>query len=310
METRRNELTPKLFEPAETQHGENERIAGPRMGFWRDAWNRLKKNRGALIGLAVVIFLVIMSVVGPLLSPFSAYEQDLTRRFTKPFTGAHWFGTDDFGRDLWTRLWEGTRISLYIAFLATFLDLVVGVTYGAVSGIVGGRTDNLMQRGVEILNGVPPLIVVILAMLVLPPGIITITIALVLVGWTNMSRIVRGRMLQLKEQEFTLASRSLGASRLRLVTKHLLPNSVGPILINLMFTIPYAIFYEAFLSFIGLGIQPPEASLGALISEGYKQLRFNPYLLWYPAAVFSLLMICFNLLADGLRDALDPKMRK
>jgi oligopeptide transport system permease protein len=310
METRRTDLTPQAFEQIEAGSQDNERISGPPVGFWKDAWGRLKKNRGAIVGLVVILILMVLSVIGPLLTLYGPYEQDLTRSFTEPFTGSHWFGTDDFGRDLWTRLWEGTRISLYIAFLATFLDLVVGVTYGAISGIFGGRTDDVMQRGVEILNGIPYLIVVILAMLVFPPGIITITIALVLVGWTNMSRIVRSRILQLKEQEFTLASRSLGAGRLRLVTKHLLPNSFGPILINLMFTIPYAIFAEAFLSFIGLGIQPPDASLGALISDGYKQLRFHPYLLWYPAIVFSLLMICFNLLADGLRDALDPRMRK
>jgi oligopeptide transport system permease protein len=190
------------------------------------------------------------------------------------------------------------------------LDIFVGVAYGAVSGFLGGRTDDVMQRGIEILNGVPYLVVAILAMVVFDPGIITLTIAIGLTGWTFMARIVRGRMLQLKNQEFTLASRSLGASGFRLVWKHLIPNSLGLIVINLMFTIPAAIFAEAFLSFIGLGIQVPEASLGSLISDGAAELRFHPYLLWLPAFVFSLLMICFNLLGDGLRDALDPKMRK
>jgi oligopeptide transport system permease protein len=147
-------------------------------------------------------------------------------------------------------------------------------------------------------------------MIVFQPGILTISIALGITGWTFMARIVRGRMLQLKEQDFALASRSLGASRFRLVWKHLLPNSLGPIIVNLMFTIPAAIFGEAFLSFIGLGIQVPDASLGSLISDAAREMRFHPYLLWFPAAVFCLLMICFNLLGDGLRDALDPKMRK
>src|SRR5215217_2192482 len=310
MDSRHRELEPGLFEPVEVDRDEGERISGPRVGFWKDSWIRLKKNRGALISLAVVLFLFAMAfVIDPLLSPHSPYSQDLTRRYLGP-TADYWFGTDEFGRDMWTRVWAGTRVSLYIAFLAALLDMFVGVTYGAVSGFLGGRVDDLMQRVIEILNGIPYLVIAILAMVVFKPGIITISIAIGITGWTYMARIVRGRMLQLKDQEFTLASRSLGASRSRLVWKHLIPNSLGLIVINLMFTIPAAIFAEAFLSFIGLGIQVPEASLGSLISDGAQQLRFHPYLLWLPSAVFCLIMICFNLLGDGLRDALDPKMRK
>jgi oligopeptide transport system permease protein len=211
---------------------------------------------------------------------------------------------------MWTRVWAGTRVSLYIGLLAAALDIFVGVVYGAISGFLGGRPDDVMQRVIEILNGIPYLIVAILAMIIFEPGILTISIALGITGWTFMARIVRGRMLQLKNQEFALASRSLGASGFRLIWKHLIPNSLGLIVINLMFTIPAAIFAEAFLSFIGLGIQVPEASLGSLISDGAGELRFHPYLLWFPSVIFCLLMICFNLLGDGLRDALDPKMRK
>jgi oligopeptide transport system permease protein len=309
METRRAELTADLFERLEVGTQDSERIVGPPVGFWRDSWNRLKKNRGALVGLAVIVVVIVIAYLGPLVSPYTPYGQDLSRRFADP-SSQFWFGTDEFGRDMWNRVWIGTRVSLYIGFLAAFLDLAVGVAYGAISGLLGGRVDDVMQRGIEILNGVPYLVVAILAMLVLSPGIITITIAIGLTSWTYMARIVRGRMLQLKEQEFALASLSLGANRTRLLAKHLLPNSLGPMIVNLMFTIPLAIFSEAFLSFIGLGIQPPDTSLGALLSEGYKELRFHPHLLWFPTAVFSLLMICFNLFADGLRDALDPKMRK
>lgn len=310
METQDRQLDPGLFEPAEVDRREGERIAGPPVGFWKDSWNRLRKNRGALVSLGVVLSLFAMAfVIGPLISTQSPYAQDLARGYLGP-TSEYWFGTDKFGRDMWTRVWAGTRVSLYIGFLAAFLDIFVGVLYGAISGFLGGRTDNVMQRGIEILNGVPYLILAILAMIVFKPGIITITIALGLTGWTFMARIVRGRMLQLKDQEFALASRSLGASGTRLVWKHLIPNSLGLIVINLMFTIPAAIFAEAFLSFIGLGIQVPEASLGSLISDGAAELRFHPGLLWFPSAVFCLLMICFNLLGDGLRDALDPKMRK
>jgi oligopeptide transport system permease protein len=310
METKRRDLTPDLFEPASIDEHEGERIVGPPVSFWKDSWIRLKKNRGALISLGVILVLfAIAFVFGPLLSTHSPYEQDLSRRYMGP-SAEFWFGTDEFGRDMWVRVWAGTRVSLYIALLAAMLDMFVGVTYGAVSGFRGGRTDDLMQRVIEILNGIPYLIIAILAMIIFQPGIITITIALGITGWTFMARIVRGRMMQLRDQEFTLASRSLGASGSRLVWKHLIPNSLGPIIVNLMFTIPAAIFAEAFLSFIGLGIQVPEASLGSLISDGAGQIRFYSYLLWFPSLVFCLLMVCFNLLGDGLRDAFDPKMRK
>jgi len=310
METRHRELTPDLFESAPITTQEGERIAGPPIGFWKDSWIRLKKNRGALISLGVLLLVFALAfVIAPLLSPYSPYGQDLARRYLGP-TSEFWFGTDKFGRDMWTRVWAGTRVSLYIGLLAAFLDIFLGVVYGAISGFLGGRIDDVMQRVIEVLNGIPYLVVAILAMTIFEPGIITISIAIGLTGWTFMARIVRGRMLQLKDQEFALASRSLGASRFRLVSKHLLPNSLGPIIINLMFTIPSAIFAEAFLSFIGLGIQVPDASLGSLISDAAHEMRFHPYLLWFPAAVFCLLMVCFNLLGDGLRDALDPKMRK
>lgn len=310
METQSRNLTPDLFGRLQTDAREAERLSGPPVGFWKDSWLRLRKNRGALISLAVILVLFLMAfVLGPLLSQYSPYAQELTRRYQGP-GGGFWFGTDEFGRDMWTRVWAATRVSLYIAFLAAALDLFVGVTFGAISGFFGGRIDDVMQRGIEILNGVPYLVVAILAMIILEPGILTITIAIGLTSWTYMARIVRGRMLQLKEQEFALASRSLGAGSFRLVSKHLIPNSLGPIIVNLMFTIPLAIFAEAFLSFIGLGIQVPEASLGSLIVDGAADIRFYLYLLLFPAVIFSLIMICFNLLGDGLRDALDPKMRK
>jgi oligopeptide transport system permease protein len=310
METRRRDLTPDLFGSIEIDAQEGERIAGPPVGFWKDSWGRLKKNRGAFVSLILIVGLFLMAfVVGPLLSQYGPYAQDLARRYASP-SAEFWFGTDGFGRDMWTRVWAGTRVSLYIAFLAAFLDVFVGVTYGAISGFKGGRTDNVMQRVIEVLVGIPGLVVAILAMTVFSPGIITITIAIGITGWVYMARIVRGRMMQLKNQEFALASRSLGASGSRLVWKHLIPNSLGPIIVNMMFTIPSAIFAEAFLSFIGLGIQVPNASLGSLISDGAGEMRFHPYLLWFPSAIFCLIMICFNLLGDGLRDAFDPRMRR
>ena len=310
METRRSDLTPDLFRSLDASAKDNEKIVGRPIGFWEDSWSRLKKNRGALLSLALIILLFVMAfLLGPLLSGHSPFAQDMTRTYVGP-SGEFWFGTDNFGRDMWTRVWAGTRVSLYIAFLAAALDLFVGVPFGAISGFVGGRVDGVMQRIIEILNGIPNLVVAILAMVIFQPGILTISIAIGLTGWTYMARIVRGKMLQLKDQEFALASRSLGAGRFRLVWRHLIPNSLGPIIISVMFTIPDAIFAESFLSFIGLGIQIPEASLGSLISEGTEYLQFHPYLLWFPTAILCLIMISFTLFGDGLRDALDPKLRK
>ncbi|MDC3413683.1 ABC transporter permease subunit [Aquibacillus sp. 3ASR75-11] len=219
-----------------------------------------------------------------------------------------WFGTDSLGRDQWTRAWQGTKISLYIAFLAAAIDLVIGVAYGGISAYYGGRVDNVMQRIIEILIGIPNLVVVILMIIILKPGIISITIALTITGWIGMARIVRGEVLKLKNQEFVLASRTLGSPDRKIIMRHLIPNVTGLIIINTMFTIPSAIFFEAFLSFIGLGLAPPEASLGTLIESGFKSLQIYPYMLVFPAILISIIMIAFNILADGLRDAFDPKM--
>lgn len=307
--TGRTQLSPELFSPAQTDIEESEKISGPPIGFWKDSWIRLKKNKGALLSLATIIVLMVMAAVGPWLTPYETFGQDVTNRFASP-SAEHWFGTDSFGRDLFTRVWDGTRVSLYIAFLAAFIDLIIGVAYGSISGLVGGRVDDVMQRIIEILYGIPNLVILVLILLIFQAGILSITLALVITGWAPMARLVRARVLQLKEQEFSLASQSLGAGSGRLIRKHLLPNSLGIIIIQLMFTIPNAIFFEAFLSFIGLGLQVPQASLGALISDGYTQLNLEPHVLWFPVIVFSLLMLAFNLFADGLRDAFDPRMRK
>ncbi|XMB66748.1 ABC transporter permease [Mycoplasmatota bacterium zrk1] len=221
-----------------------------------------------------------------------------------------WFGTDTLGRDQWTRVWTGTRVSFYIAFLAVLIDMVIGITYGMISGYKGGRTDTIMQRVVEIIVGIPRLVIVTLLVLVLNPGLMSITLALIITGWIGMSRVVRSQVLKLKSFEFILASRTLGSSDSQIIIKDILPNIFGQVLVMSMFSVPSAIFYESFLAFIGLGLQPPMASLGVLISDGYKSIMVYPHMLLYPVVILALLMLTFNLLADGLRDALDPKMKE
>ena len=256
-----------------------------------------------------LIAIGLLALLAPVFSAYSYKETNYDIIYQIP-SAAHLFGTDQFGRDLWVRTWMGTRISLLIAFVAAFLDLTVGVVYGAVSALIGGKVDAVMQRFIEILVGIPHLIIVILLMMIMPAGIWTIVVALSITGWVNMARLVRAEILKLKNQEFVLAARVLGTSTSRIIWKHLIPNTVGVIVINAMFTIPSAIFTEAFLSFIGIGMQEPKASLGVLINNGYQVLRNFPHVLIFPAIVIVLIMVCFSILGDGLRDALDPRMRK
>ena len=312
METSKRQIafTPDLFEPIERSAQEAERISGPPVSFWSDAWRRLKRNRIALAAGGTILLVLTLAFAGPWLTPYTPFGQVLERQYTSPALSGFWFGTDEFGRSMFDRVWVGTRVSLYIAALVTAMDITVGMSYGAISGYYGGRVDNIMQRFIEILVGIPILVVAVLTMLILKPGILSLTIAIGLTGWTSSARLIRGQVLSLKEQEFFLASRSLGAGTFRLISKHLIPNVFYIVIITLMYTVPTAVFFEAILSFIGLGIQPPNASLGALINDGAHQMRFYPYLLIYPAIVLCLITVCFRLLGDGLRDALDPRMRK
>ena len=222
----------------------------------------------------------------------------------------YWFGSDNFGRDIWTRTWSGARVSLIIAVAAALIDMIIGMSYGLISGYFGGKTDMVMQRILEIANGVPRLVIVTLLLLVLKPGMLTIIFALMLTEWVGMSRIARAEMLKLKEQEFVLASRTLGAGSFFIIFREVLPNIIGPIITQVMFSIPTAIFTEAFLSFVGLGIPVPQCSLGSLISEGFNSFTTHPFQIIPPIIVMALLMLSFNLVADGLREALDPKMKE
>lgn len=331
-------LPPEMFEHVQIDGDKSEKLTRPNLTFVQDAWLRIKGNKVAVISMAILIVLIVMSLAGPAMSPYDPNAQDVSHANLPPkvqgfehmpfwngkqdvggvktdvykqndVKGFYWFGTDSLGRDLFSRTWIGTRISLIIAFVATLVDLLFGVTYGLISGYLGGRWDHFMQRILEVISGIPNLVVVILMLLIMKPGLWTIMIAIALTGWINMARVVRAQVLKLKRQEYVLASTSIGESPVRILLRHFVPNLSGVIIINTMFAIPDAIFFEAFLSFIGIGLQPPTASLGTLIEEGYKVLRFLPYQILYPSIMICVLMICFNLIADGLRDAFDPRMR-
>lgn len=276
--------------------------------YWQDARERFFENKAAMAGLITLLILLTMAIIGPLLTPYTYYETHLELKNTPP-CAEFWFGSDELGRDLFTRIWWGARISLFVGITASFVDLVIGVFYGALAGSLGGKKDEMMMRLADILYSIPYLLVVVLLIVLIGAGIISIILALTLTGWIGMARIVRGQILQLKEQDFVKAAYALGAGHRRVLVRHLIPNAMGPIIVTLTFTIPTAIFAEAFLSFLGLGVQAPIASWGTMANDGLSALRYYPWRLFFPAAFISITMLSFNLLGDGLRDAFDPRMR-
>jgi oligopeptide transport system permease protein len=302
-------VTKDLFQPVNREQIGREAIVRPSLTYWRDAWRRLRKNKLAMFGLIMLCLLMLLSIFGPIFSKFDYATQNYEIKNLGP-SAEHWFGTDDFGRDLWVRVWWGTRISLAIGITAALIDLVVGVLYGGISAYYGGRIDDIMQRIIEIVYSIPFLLISILLIIVLGPGFKTIIIAYAITGWVPMARLVRGQVLQLKEQEYVLAARTLGAGGARIIMKHLVPNALSLIIVQITFIVPSAIFVESFLSFIGLGIKVPLASLGSLLSDGANSIRMYPHRVLFPTIIFSFILMSFNLLGDGLRDALDPKMRK
>ena len=278
------------------------------VSYWKDGWRRLKSNRAALFGLTILCVIIGATVIVPFVSSHTYFETHLPLKNTSP-NRTFWFGTDELGRDLFTRIWWGARISLFVGVTAAFIDMIVGVLYGAFAGMVGGKTEEFMMRLSDILYSLPNLLIVILLMVIMKPGMTTILIALTITGWINMARIVRSQILQIKQNEFVLAARMLGASRWRLLFRHLIPNCIGSIVTTMTLTIPSAIFTEAFLSFLGLGIQAPIASWGTMASDGLSALRYYPWRLFFPAGFISASMLAFNLLGDGIRDAFDPRLR-
>ena len=306
----RENIPDEWFTPREKNKNEQERLARPSLSYWKDAWRRLSKNYLAMSGLVFIVFLIIMAIFGPILSPYEASTGVLSMQYQSP-SAEHWFGTDNAGRDVFTRTWEGARISLFVGFMAALIDVTIGIIWGGISGYKGGRTDNVMMRIIEILYGIPYLLVVILLLVVLGPSLMTIIIALTVTGWVGMARIVRGQVMQIKNYEYILASKAFGTKTSRIIRRGLLPNSMGPIIVQMTLTVPSAIFAEAFLSFIGLGISSPNASWGVMANDLLGAiLSGNWWTLFFPAFFISLTMFAFNVLGDGLQDALDPKLRK
>lgn len=304
-----------LFTPLSEEEKKIEVSVRPSISYWKDAWMRLKKDKFAIISLVVIVAVILGAILVPWLSKYNYAANDLSSTYLKP-SAEHWFGTDNLGRDLFVRNFYGARYSLLIAVLAAVINLVIGVFYGGIAGFFGGKVDAILMRIVDIIYAIPLTIYVIIFMAILNKpgsggsGLLTIVIALSISYWIGMARIVRGDILQLKQQEFVLAAKSLGASNARILIRHLIPNCIGSIMVTLTLLIPEAVFTEAFLSFIGLGIAAPRASLGTLANEAMVGIYTYPYQLIFPAAMICIIILAFNLFGDGLSQALDPKNKR
>ena len=285
-----------------------ESISRPSLSFWQDAWRRLRKNKAAFVGLCIIILYTVLAIFAPMFSKYSMSDMDVTAR--NAFISAeHWLGTDATGRDLWGRIWMGARVSLSIGFIAAVINACVGAVIGGLCGFYGGKLDMIVMRIVDLLYGIPSLIITILVVMVLGKGIAPLIVAMCVVGWIGTCRFVRGEVYRIKEQDFVLAAKVLGIPDFKIIIKHIIPNILGMLVTNLCMAIPGAIFQEAFLSYIGLGITPPNCSWGVICKEGIQYLRYYPHQVFVPAFFVCTTMLALNLLGNGLRDAVDPKLR-
>ena len=304
--------TPEDFKIVGPDTTQSEVIYKPSLTFWQDGWRRFKKNKLALTFLGITLIFIFLAIFGQSLTKFSYRDQDLSAKFLSPTKGlgkGHYLGTDNLGRDLFARLSQGIRISMELSLITAAICVVFGTIYGAVSAYFGGIIDTIMTRIVEILLIIPSMIYIILLMVVMGNSVKTIIIAMSLTRWLNYSLLVRGEVLKIKENEFVLASKSLGGNFLWITLKHLIPNTLSVIIIRLTTDIPNIIFTEAFLSFIGLGVPIPQASLGNLVFDGFVNMTSYPYLFIIPSVVISLITLAFNIVGDALNDALNPKLR-
>ena len=309
MTLNRNKSVDLDFSPLDPSALSGEEMARPETTYFKDVWRNFRKRKTAMVSLVILGLLVFMVLFGPFMQPYDYYSNDYNASNMAP-SAEHWFGTDVLGRDLWTRVWVGGRVSLLIAILATIIPYAVGMAVGGVSGYFGGKVDMIIMRTIDVLMGIPSLIYDILLIMVLGSGnISTLIIAFSITGWMGSARTTRGLVLQMRSREFVMASETLGASSRRVIFRHLIPNTLGIIIVGMTMSIPSVIFSEAFLSFIGLGITPPNPSWGQLIKDASEVFKKYPYQFIIPCFFVSLTMLCFNLLGDGLRDALDPKLR-
>lgn len=303
------EVKDKRFELVDLSTLDSELVVRPNISYWKDAWRRLKKNPVAMGALFVLITIILMAIFAPIIRKMD-YQTVVTPNKNLSPNSEFWWGTDAMGRDLFTRVWIGTRISISVALIATIINIVVGCLYGGIAAYTGGVVDEVMMRIVEVLNSIPSLIITLLIIVVLGNGYFPLIVALCITAWTSTARMIRGQLLQLRESEYVLAAEALGASPLRIILKHLLPNTIGLIILDVASTIPSVIVYETILAFLGLGLDIPLFSLGSLLSAGQQAMAFYPYQLLFPTLILCLLILSFNILGDGLRDALDPKLRQ
>jgi ABC-type dipeptide/oligopeptide/nickel transport system permease subunit len=303
------ELNPELFTPVEQGYSDAEQMSRPSLSYWKDAARRYRTNKIALCSLFLLVIIILMAFFVPVFSPYTYDKVDYGAINQSPGRG-HVFGTDELGRDIFVRCWEGARVSLFIAFLAVVINGIIGILYGGAAGYLGGVADNLLMRFCELIASIPQMLWVILLILIMKPGIMPVIVAISATGWIGMARLFRGQVFQIKEMEFVMASRTLGAGPLWIILKHLLPNAMSPIIVTMTFSVPNAIFAEAFLSYIGLGLPLPLASWGTLASDGANKLLTYPYQLLFPSLLICITMLCFNIMGDALRDSLDPRLRQ
>lgn len=298
-----------LFAPVGIQLHEAEKISRKSQTYLQDAMRRFRGNKAAMFGLILIFLFIVLSFFGPYFVSYQYNTVDMKAANQGP-SALHWFGTDELGRDMWARIWTGGRTSINIGVIAAILQGTLGIIVGSIAGFAGGKVDNIIMRAVEFLAAFPYLVWVTLLMLVTGSGILPMILALTLTGWLGMARLVRGQILTLKNEDYVLAAISLGSGARRVIYKHMIPNMMGVIIVNMTFAIPGAIFSEAFLSFIGIGIRSPQTSWGLLVSMGMKQIYTYPLRLLLPCICISLTMLSLQLIGDGLRDALDPKLRR
>ena len=304
-----DQVPAELLEALPESERELENISRPSVSYWQNCWIRLKKDKLAMLGIVVIVLMTIAAILVPLLSPYTYDQTDFANALQWP-SAAHPFGTDKMGRDIFVRTMYGARISLTIGFTAAAINMVIGVLYGGIAGYLGGMADMVMMRIVDILTGIPSMIYMILIMMFLGNTIQSILIAMCLTYWITTARMVRAQILTLREQDFALAAKVCGQSRWQILIHHLIPNSMGAIIVTVTFLIPQAIFQEAFLSFLGIGIQVPKASWGTLANDAVEYLFTYPYQMLFPAFAISITIFALNFIGDGLRDALDPRLKK